>query len=715
MTLSPVNRNTVENRLKRIGLVFEAAWNAPQGLLPNWHPDRPRMSIPPPEAAWLEWRLAWPDAQDTIAISLPMNRMSELWLWMAALAHRVLPATIWFDEEGSRVALSAQWHDDASNRVHLTLQRMSDHWEGPHKNYSLARHDWIDTLGRFLRRTGRLVAGSMRNPYPMDWGYPSTMWIPLETSLPWHWPGQVAQWNLAAPWSARQQQAWLYLSAAVGLDVNHGRHPASVIYTVAARAALARLQYQGLELSVCWMQKAAALMGIPLDTEANALFAAGQAERADAFETLDDWCHLYPTEDGTLEQALALPVSVDMDEFASYKGLGHASETGRNRLRQQLLNQAMNGLDWQPGTWLRDEHMRPGRVLLHARDTFTFERAGGICSERQRKCLQEARPYALVDWGINGITREYGAMGLWPLNAWRWPVLQADDFAPGQGALYERWRVWATHPVTAAFPCTCPACGYLHLEDDDPIEIHGCLFCGEWLGRHDITTLHPPQERQGDHWADPGNTSLQTRRQHVRAHGDVFQLADPSDDVAWLRRPDVKALRKRLMNELDDWLQAPEPKPTLPLELWQALEWSGRSFDSELHRNDEILPFLPRLVPQQPDTPALSAKQRRLNRRHRKRRLVGEYHEWGLELKAKLRQCKTEADMDAFINEWLPVVERLGLGFGGGFDWQSGLIEGVLALAKRGSLPSAPANVSLDCLHVHADLLEVHWINLSSD
>lgn len=705
-----IDQTHVEVGVRR-GLVFEGAWKAPQGLPPNWHSDRPRVVIPSPQAAWLEWNLEWPDAKDTIAVSLCMNQVEDLWLWMVALAHRMLPATIWFDEEGSRVALSAQRHDDGDDLIHLTLQRVSDHWEGPNDNFVLARHDWTDSPGRFLRRIGRLMAVAMAEPQPIDWGYSSALWIPLETMLPWHWPGHVAQWNLTSPWSDRQQQAWLYLSAAVGLDVNHGRHPASVIYTLAARTALARLEYQGIDLSVRWMKKSADLLGIAVDAKELTNYKQGQADRLGLFEDVDEWCNQHRAEGGTLEQALGLTLPDDLNELTSSNVLWHSSERAHHHIRHQLLDQVMTLFDWQPGTWVRDEQMHPGRVVLHARDTFLFESSGGPYTEGQQKCLNEAMSYTLVDWGHNGITREYQAMGLWSLNLWRWPVVRVDDFEPGTSALYERWRVWATHPVTSALPCTCPACGYLHLEDDDPIEIHGCPYCGEYLSRSTITSLHPPHERPDNDWSGGADRmTLHERRQRVLAHGDVYALEDDSESVTWLRRPDVKALRKRLTSTLDEWLDAPEPKLRLPLDLWQTLEWSGRSFDSPLYRTGDDDP-MPSLVPQQPTPPKLTRRQRRLKLRGRKKRRVGEFFEWALTVKAHLRLCNTESDMDVLITEWLSVVDRLGLGFGGGFDWRTGLIDGALALAGRGGLHTDQANVALDCLAVHADVLEVEWVS----
>lgn len=97
-------------------------------------------------------------------------------------------------------------------------------------------------------------------------------------------------------------------------------------------------------------------------------------------------------------------------------------------------------------------------------------------------------------------------------------------------------------------------------------------------------------------------------------------------------------------------------------------------------------------LPDQPQATPLTQKQRHLNRRQRKKNHLGEFQEWGLSIAAPLVGCDTDATMDAFIDDFLAVVESHKLMFGGGFGTASvAELDGVLAKPWRGSMMQAQA------------------------
>lgn len=67
--------------------------------------------------------------------------------------------------------------------------------------------------------------------------------------------------------------------------------------------------------------------------------------------------------------------------------------------------------------------------------------------------------------------------------------------------------------------------------------------------------------------------------------------------------------------------------------------------------------------------------------------------------------------MDAWIDAWLGELARLGLCFGGGFQWQTGTVDGVVSVAGRGSVTAALAAAALSRLPEHA-AVEARWLNV---
>lgn len=97
-------------------------------------------------------------------------------------------------------------------------------------------------------------------------------------------------------------------------------------------------------------------------------------------------------------------------------------------------------------------------------------------------------------------------------------------------------------------------------------------------------------------------------------------------------------------------------------------------------------------LPAQPPATPLTQKQRHLNRRQRKKNHLGEFQEWGLSIAAPLAGCDTAATMDAFIDDFLAMVESHKLMFGGGFGTASVAdLDGVLAKPGRGTMTQAQA------------------------
>jgi uncharacterized protein YggL (DUF469 family) len=118
----------------------------------------------------------------------------------------------------------------------------------------------------------------------------------------------------------------------------------------------------------------------------------------------------------------------------------------------------------------------------------------------------------------------------------------------------------------------------------------------------------------------------------------------------------------------------------------------------------------------QPQPTPLTQQQRRLNRRQRKKKRLGEFQEWGLSICAHLVGCDTDAEMDAFIDTFLTLVESQNLMFGGGFGTVAVTkLDGVLAKPGRGSMTLTQAGAILTWLAADSrvsDVINCTWIDL---
>lgn len=545
------------------------------------HPGRARLRVDPVDAGWLNCHWAWAGGgKEAVSISLYFQDLTEWWLWMVAVAHRVLPATVWFEEEGTHVALTAHEPQPGEADVVFTLTRV-DACTEPKTDHVFVQHRWQQSPGPLLRRIGHAMAAVCANPAPREWGYSSPLWMPPAAMLPWHWPGHVAQWDLTSPWPAQQQRAWLALAAAQSIDLTHGQSSMDIRFTPVAAAVLERLELQQLWLKQRWLMLAASTLGMEEQVQALQLRTDWESALAERVAAVDDWCMERPD------------CPERMDDVLRWSGFADSVAEGVAKPRQchlgggaqadrRVLPELLARFDWQVVAWLRDEHMQPARLL--AAEPGAWVPATSSEASADDACGNDGTweyPHFLLDWGEAGLTRESGALGIWRRMTWRWPVCAADDFVPGQGPLHARWRVWATHPDLKPFDCVCPACGYPHLEDDHPIEIHGCPFCGYDLHEADIDSTHPPDAPTD---ADDTRCTLAELRQRVEAHGDVFLSTSDDEWALWHRRPDVAALRCRILQALQQWLHAPEPKPPLPLADWKTLNWTARWFNASLHR-----------------------------------------------------------------------------------------------------------------------------------
>ena len=73
-----------------------------------------------------------------------------------------------------------------------------------------------------------------------------------------------------------------------------------------------------------------------------------------------------------------------------------------------------------------------------------------------------------------------------------------------------------------------------------------------------------------------------------------------------------------------------------------------------------------------------------MNKRLRKKKRVGEFKKLGFELRGDLRPGLAGADMDAFIDRLIDVVEARKLGFGGGAG-RNDKLDGFVTRMGRGS------------------------------
>lgn len=553
----------------------------PVGGVPGpWMPECPAMALACPQWGWMDWRVAWAADGFTAHVSY-LSDWSHVWAWMAALAHGLCPITLWLDEEGSRVALSAQWHDESRNVIHLTLRRLSDD-ELP---VDLARFDWLDNRSRWLVDLGRLLADRMADFPSRHWGYSSQLWLPIEACLPWQWPGQacLADGCGLPSGSVSQRQGWFFLLLASDLQITQAGERllcASAMPKPLLGAARARLKYQEMVWQANALSVAQRLLGLSGAASGEEPYRPWCKEVAGVFEDVDCLC-VEVTDWENLGDGL--PQEPPMDLLSLEAAKTYEFSFRLSRWLEDIKPRVIALMGVPPGSWLRDESGRPGRVLrLHRLRQPSFD----VAAEPDRGTLPAdglAGCYVLVDWGQNGIARERDFLGALHWGRLQWPVLSPDDFRPGAGEVHEHWLGFALHPVTATCHAICPCCGYPHLEDDDPIELLDCPLCGWGLSGAAAWSVHLPTEPNPGDRAAVLMSTLDECRARVQAHGDVFPLCD-TPRAAWWRRPDVVTLRAAIRKALDEWLEAPEPKPALPLSDWETLDWSARQVEAPLYR-----------------------------------------------------------------------------------------------------------------------------------
>lgn len=545
-----------------------------------WMSECPVMALARPQWGWMDWRVTWAGEAFTVHVSY-LNDWSHVWAWMAALAHGLCPLTLWLDEEGSRVALSAQWHDESRNIIHLTFRRLSDD-ELP---VELARFDWLDNRSRWLVDLGQLLADRMVDFPPRHWGYSSPLWLPIEVCLPWHWPGQaclVGGCSLRSV-SVSQRQGWFFLLlASVHVVTSEAERLlcASAMPEPLLGAARARLTYQEMVWQANALCVAQRLLGLSCPASGEEPYRPWCQQVAGVFEDLDCLC----VEESDWENlGDGLPQESPMNLQSLEAAQTYEFSCRLSRWLKDIEPRVVALMGVLPGSWLRDERGRPGRVLrLHWLRQPSFDVAAKPDGDAGFTDGLSGR-YVLVDWGQNGIAREPDFLEALHRGRLQWPVLSPDDFRPGEGELYERWLGFALHPVTATCHAICPCCGYPHLEDDDPIELLDCPLCGWGLSGGAAWSVHLPTEHNPGGGAAVSASTLAECRTRVQAHGDVFPLCD-TQRSAWWRRPDVLTLRATIRKALDEWLEAPEPKPALPLSDWQTLDWSARQVEAPLYR-----------------------------------------------------------------------------------------------------------------------------------
>ena len=87
--------------------------------------------------------------------------------------------------------------------------------------------------------------------------------------------------------------------------------------------------------------------------------------------------------------------------------------------------------------------------------------------------------------------------------------------------------------------------------------------------------------------------------------------------------------------------------------------------------------------------------------------MVGEFQEFGFAVRADLRDNVTDAELDAFFDRWIDLVESRRLTFGGGSS--EGNVQGFVARDGRGSTTDEDRNalgkfLSTDAAIVHHEI-----------
>jgi hypothetical protein len=486
----------------------------------------PPMELSAPDSGWIRWRVGDGEAAATIRLSYVFSPLVDIWVWAAAIAHRLLPVTLRIDEEGVYTDLHADWSDQGRDLLRLVV-RQTDADEQEYRRLAW-REDRTGWLARLASQFGAYLGDGFDT---RSW-HLGAIWPEPACRLPWVWPVWVAP-HTACDWPMTSRRAWFFLNLAYLLD------PIATGWAWRRDddETLAKLRFMFVFESLSALDAAWACL---LDT---AFPDTGKVEHSlalarDLFDEIE-----FMHEGGEVDAELADAAARDNRLRAAVR----AFETDFHFLREQVITALMSWFPLRAGQWLVDESLRHGRIVQ---------------VEGKRR---------VVDWGKFGISTERGfRQGYRTL--WRWPISRPSASLQATDAMHRRWAAFATSARTAQL-CICPCCGYPHL-DEEPEEIMACPLCGWPLYLTLSRPLPDPEEPVLDESSGDLETwpPLSASRRFFTAYGDAF----PANDTAhtrWLRRPDVAGLRRQVMAEFDTWLADPErgEKP-LPEESWRQLD-----------------------------------------------------------------------------------------------------------------------------------------------
>jgi hypothetical protein len=485
----------------------------------------------------MDWGFDWGTQKSSINLGR-IFALEKLWFWSVAIAHRLLPVTLVIDQEGALAEFCAEWDSVDDDRIRLTLGHTT------YDNIEYERHVWCDDRARWLRRLGYLFDQRLNAGLDsQEWLGLSPLWLEAARFLSWQWPGLIAHWT-ESDWPQPRLQAWFFamlasIPAPLG-DPFQGPGVGSEIFArLRARFVDLRLEavagfYRSLEHDSAELIESERLICSPLRDLLKEKDAPSPALGSPEFEQTEK--NLPPN----LQRHHRL-----LRAYAEFDDVLHG------KLRKMV--ETVRIFPLQPGMWIRDHLARPGRVL-------EFREGFGI-----------------VDWGDEGFRREYGLLGAWQANAWRWPVKEAEDFESPDRPMLHRWRTLALAKQTWDL-IVCSCCGYPHLDDID--EIFDCPICAWPL----YLALHGPLFRPelplalqaGDKFKN--FPTLAESRQYFEVHADAF----PADDrmhTSWIRRADIAALRQKVCATFDQWLLVADEGTPLPRLHWEELAWMPKDDD----------------------------------------------------------------------------------------------------------------------------------------
>jgi len=101
--------------------------------------------------------------------------------------------------------------------------------------------------------------------------------------------------------------------------------------------------------------------------------------------------------------------------------------------------------------------------------------------------------------------------------------------------------------------------------------------------------------------------------------------------------------------------------------------------------------------------PALPSHVKRMSPRLRKKLRVGQFREWGFNLKAILNDGLDDAAQDSLLEAWLGAVDTQAVSFGGQFDAR-GTLEGMVFPVGKQPVDDAVRIALLDWLKARAEV-----------